>query len=171
MKIRTFSSFNLTLRTEEVCHLQHPRGLERLFLWNRCSTICILFFVSWILSCFYLQKSDPPDLQGRLFSALVSLCSLPPEGITECSAGVVLKPTLQAGKLRHSETPAALPTPRSGLNHRQAFPTSSQSCRQCQTTQLSWCPSDVRCATLARARSRHASGYLPQLAHWAGKPQ
>lgn len=34
----------------------------------------------------------------------------------------LLEPTLQVGKLRHTETLAVFPKPRSGLNHKQAFP-------------------------------------------------
>lgn len=89
-----------------MCHLQHPRGLERLFLWKEMfSNLLFLFFWSvWTLSCFCLQKLNPAYLRGRLFSALVSVCSVPPEGITECSAGACLSPLCRWGNwgtLRH----------------------------------------------------------------------
>lgn len=58
----------------------------------------------------------------------------------------LLKPSLQAGRPRCTETLAAFPAPRSSLSRRQVFPTPSQLCGQHQTTQLSWWPSDVCCA-------------------------
>lgn len=150
MKTRTFPFLNKILQCIQLmCHLQHPRGLERLFLPNRCSTICVLFFWSvWVLSCFYLRRHIL-QLEGKAVLCWGSAVLL--LGVTGRSAGLCPSPFCRQGN-GHAGT---LELPNSQL---RSEPQTGVSHTKSAVQALPNHPAElVPCVLLPRAHCKHTS--------------